>query len=109
MLEPTGNIKVAQEKIRPCRRADHVFSTNGTSTSYKMVYQAVTKPGDIVIADRQLPQVAPLRMVLSGAQPLVCRGVPDDRILDVWRGCAAHVKQALLNLKVEGRLDRVRW
>jgi arginine decarboxylase len=53
MLEPTGNIKIAQEKFARAVGADHVFFvTNGTSTSNKMVYQAVTKPGDIVIADR---------------------------------------------------------
>ena len=43
MLEPTGNIKVAQEKFARAVGADHVFFvTNGTSTSNKMVYQAVT-------------------------------------------------------------------
>ncbi|KAG1385369.1 hypothetical protein G6F59_017443 [Rhizopus arrhizus] len=74
MLEPTGNIKVAQEKFARAVGADHVFFvTNGTSTSNKMVYQAVTKPGDIVIVDRNCH-----------------KGLSHDGILDVWRRAATH-------------------
>ena len=91
MLEPTGNIKIAQEKFARAVGADHVyFVTNGTSTSNKMVYQAVCKPGDIVIADRNCHKSHHYGMVLSGAQPRLCRSVPDDRVLDVRRGAAAH-------------------
>ena len=57
--------------------ADHVFFvTNGTSTSNKMVYQAVTKPGDIVIADRNCHKSHHYGMVLSGAQPLYVEAFP---------------------------------
>ena len=49
MLEPTGTIKVAQEKFARAVGADHVFFvTNGTSTSNKMVWHATVAPGDIV-------------------------------------------------------------
>src|SRR4029077_5416763 len=42
LLEPTGNIKVAQDKAARAFGADHVFFvTNGTSTSNKMVEQAL--------------------------------------------------------------------
>ncbi|MCC3262233.1 ornithine decarboxylase, partial [Paenibacillus polymyxa] len=77
MLEPTGNIKVAQEKFARAVGADHVFFvTNGTSTSNKMVYQAVTKPGDIVIVDRNCHKSHHYGMVLSGAQPLYVEAFP---------------------------------
>ena len=46
LLEPTGNIKRAQEMAARAFGADHVFVTNGTSTSNKMVVQALA-PGDI--------------------------------------------------------------
>jgi len=52
------------------------FVTNGTSTSNKMVYQAVTKPGDIVIADRNCHKSHHYGMVLSGAQPLYVEAYP---------------------------------
>ena len=45
LLEPTGNIKKAQEKAARAFGADHVFFvTNGTSTSNKMAVQALVGP-----------------------------------------------------------------
>src|SRR4249920_2450684 len=109
MLEPTGNIKVAQEKFARAVGADHVFFvTNGTSTSNKMVYQAVTKPGDIVIADRNCHKSHHYGMVLSGAQPLYVEAFPMTEYSMYGAVPLRTVKQALLNLKAEGRLDRVK-
>src|SRR2546429_9310907 len=57
LLEPTGNIKVAQEKAARAFGADRVFFvTNGTSTSNKMVEQALLAPGDIML-DVEVPFV----------------------------------------------------
>ncbi len=109
MLEPTGNIKIAQEKFARAVGADHVFFvTNGTSTSNKMVYQAVTKPGDIVIADRNCHKSHHYGMVLSGAQPLYVEAFPMTEYSMYGAVPLRTIKQALLNLKAEGRLDRVR-
>ena len=109
MLEPTGNIKVAQEKFARAVGADHVFFvTNGTSTSNKMVYQAVTKPGDIVIADRNCHKSHHYGMVLSGAQPLYVEAFPMTEYSMYGAVPLRTIKQALLNLKAEGRLDRVK-
>jgi arginine decarboxylase len=73
LLEPTGNIKVAQDKAARAFGADHVFFvTNGTSTSNKMVEQALLKPGDVVLVDRNW-QVAPLRRGSYG-RPAALRG-----------------------------------
>src|SRR4029079_18462069 len=52
LLEPTGNIKKAQDMAARAFGADHVFFvTNGTSTSNKMAVQALLAPGDIAIVD----------------------------------------------------------
>ncbi len=109
MLEPTGNIKVAQEKFARAVGADHVFFvTNGTSTSNKMVYQAVTKPGDIVIADRNCHKSHHYGMVLSGAQPLYVEAFPMTEYSMYGAVPLRTIKKALLDLKAEGRLDRVK-
>jgi arginine decarboxylase len=109
MLEPTGNIRLAQEKFARAVGADHVFFvTNGTSTSNKMVYQAVTKPGDIVIADRNCHKSHHYGMVLSGAQPLYVEAFPMTEYSMYGAVPLRTIKQALLNLKAEGRLDRLK-
>ena len=109
MLEPTGNIKIAQEKFARAVGADHVFFvTNGTSTSNKMVYQAVCKPGDIVIADRNCHKSHHYGMVLSGAQPVYVEAFPMTEYSMYGAVPLRTVKQALLNLKTEGLLDRVK-
>lgn len=109
MLEPTGNIKIAQEKFARAVGADHVFFvTNGTSTSNKMVYQAVTAPGDIVIADRNCHKSHHYGMVLSGAQPLYVEAFPMTEYSMYGAVPLRTIKQALLDLKAEGRLDRVK-
>ena len=109
MLEPTGTIKVAQEKFARAVGADHVFFvTNGTSTSNKMVYQAVTAPGDIVIADRNCHKSHHYGMVLSGAQPSYVEAFPMTEYSMYGAVPLRTIKQALLDLKAEGRLDRVK-
>jgi len=109
MLEPTGNIKLAQEKFARAVGADHVFFvTNGTSTSNKMVYQAVTAPGDIVIADRNCHKSHHYGMVLSGAQPLYVEAFPMTEYSMYGAVPLRTIKQAMLNLKAEGRLDRLK-
>jgi arginine decarboxylase len=71
LLEPTGTIKVAQDKAARAFGADHVFFvTNGTSTSNKMVEQALLAPGDIVLVDRNCHKSHHYGAVLSGAFPL---------------------------------------
>jgi arginine decarboxylase len=109
MLEPTGTIKLAQEKFARAVGADHVFFvTNGTSTSNKMVYQAVTKPGDIVIVDRNCHKSHHYGMVLSGAQPLYVEAYPMTEYSMYGAVPLRTVKRALLDLKAEGKLDRVK-
>ena len=91
LLEPTGNIKKAQEMAARAFGADHVFFvTNGTSTSNKMAVQALLGPGRHRHRRPQLPQIAPLRHGAGGCAAALRRSLPDDGIFDVWRGAAAH-------------------
>src|SRR5260370_32200152 len=77
LLEPTGNIKVAQQKAARAFGADHVFFvTNGTSTSNKMVEQALLSPGDIALVDRNCHKSHHYGMVISGALPLYVEAFP---------------------------------
>ena len=63
LLEPTGNIKKAQELTARAFGAKRAFfGTNGTSTSNKIVVQAICQPGRHRHRRSQLPQVAPLRL-----------------------------------------------
>jgi arginine decarboxylase len=109
LLEPTGNIKKAQEKAARAFGADHVFFvTNGTSTSNKMAVQALVGPGDIVIVDRNCHKSHHYGMVLAGAQPLYVEAFPMTEYSMYGAVPLKTIKQALLNLKAENRLNRVK-
>jgi arginine decarboxylase len=109
LLEPTGNIKKAQDKAARAFGADHVFFvTNGTSTSNKMAVQALLAPGDIVIVDRNCHKSHHYGMVLAGAQPLYVEAFPMTEYSMYGAVPLRTIKQALLSAKAEGRLDRIK-
>jgi arginine decarboxylase len=109
LLEPTGNIKRAQDAAARAFGADSVFFvTNGTSTSNKMVYQALCEPGDIVVVDRNCHKSHHYGMVLAGAQPYYVEAFPLTEYSMYGSVPLRSIKQALLALKDAGRLDRVR-
>lgn len=109
LLEPTGTIKKAQELAARAFGADHVFFvTNGTSTSNKMVHQALCAPGDIVILDRNCHKSHHYGCVLAGAQPLYVEAFPMTEYSMYGAVPLRSVKAAMLALKAEGRLDRLR-
>ena len=109
LLEPTGNIKKAQEMAARAFGADHVFFvTNGTSTSNKMAVQALLAPGDIAIVDRNCHKSHHYGMVLAGAQPLYVEAFPMTEYSMYGAVPLRTIKQALLNLKAENRLHRVK-
>jgi arginine decarboxylase len=109
LLEPTGNIKKAQDKAARAFGADQVyFVTNGTSTSNKMAVQALLSPGDIVIVDRNCHKSHHYGMVLSGAQPLYVEAFPMTEYSMYGAVPLKTIKQALLNLRAENRLNRVK-
>src|SRR5215831_9182354 len=109
LLEPTGNIKVAQELAARAFGADHVFFvTNGTSTSNKMVEQALLAPGDIMLVDRNCHKSHHYGAVIAGALPLYVDAYPLTRFSMYGAVPLRSIKKALLQLKAEGKLDRAK-
>jgi arginine decarboxylase len=109
LLEPTGNIKVAQELAARAFGADRVFFvTNGTSTSNKMVEQALLAPGDIMLVDRNCHKSHHYGAVLAGALPLYVEAYPLTQFSMYGAVPLRTIKRALLDLKSEGKLDRAK-
>src|SRR5258708_4218908 len=109
LLEPTGNIRVAQEKAARAFAADRAFFvTNGTSTSNKMVEQALLAPGDILLVDRNCHKSHHYGAVSSGALPLYVEDYPLTRYAMYGAVPPRPIKKALLDLKAEGKLERGR-
>jgi arginine decarboxylase len=109
LLEPTGNIKVAQDKAARAFGADRsFFVTNGTSTSNKMVEQALLAPGDIMLVDRNCHKSHHYGAVLAGALPLYVDAFPLRQYSMYGAVPLRTIKKALLDLKAEGKLDRAR-
>lgn len=109
LLEPTGNIKVAQEKAARALGGDRsFFVTNGTSTANKIVHQALLVPGDIVLIDRDCHKSHHYGLVLAGAQPLYIDAFPLPQYSMYGSLAIKPIKKALLQLKAEGKLDRAK-
>ncbi|MBE7524246.1 MAG: decarboxylase [Burkholderiales bacterium] len=109
LLEPTGNIKVAQEKAARALGGDRsFFVTNGTSTSNKIVHQALLTTGDIVLIDRDCHKSHHYGIVLAGAQPLYIDAFPLTQYSMYGSLAIRPIKEALLKLKAEGKLDRAK-
>jgi len=109
LLEPTGNIKMAQDKAARAFGGDRTFLvTNGTSTSNKIIHMAVCRPGDIVLIDRDCHKSHHYGLVLAGAQPYYIDAFPLTQYSMYGSLAIKPIKDALLQLKAEGKLDRVR-
>jgi arginine decarboxylase len=109
LLEPTGNIKKAQDLTARAFGAKRAyFATNGTSTSNKIVVQALCKPGDIVIVDRNCHKSHHYGLVLAGAQPYYVEAYPLTQYSMYGAVPLAAIKKALLNCMAQGTLDRVK-
>ncbi|WP_086181088.1 decarboxylase [Acinetobacter sp. ANC 4558] len=109
LLEPTGNIKVSQERAAKAFGAKEAyFVTNGTSTSNKIVLQALLAPGDIAVIDRNCHKSHHYGCVLAGAQPYYVEAYPLTEYSMYGAVPLREIKTALLNLRDEGLLDRVK-
>ena len=109
LLEPTGNIKVAQDLAARAFGGDRTFFvTNGTSTSNKIIHMAVCRPGDIVLIDRDCHKSHHYGLVLAGAQPLYIDAFPLTQYSMYGSLAIKPIKDALLQLKAEDKLDKVR-
>lgn len=109
LLEPTGNIKVAQDKAARAFGCQQLFfGTNGTSTSNKIAVQAIVRPGDIVLVDRNCHKSHHYGLVICGGQPLYVEAYPLTEYSMYGAVPLRTIKKALLDLKAEGKLDRAR-
>jgi arginine decarboxylase len=98
LLEPTGNIKKSQDMAARAFGAKRAFfGTNGTSTSNKIVVQAVCQPGDIVIVDRNCHKSHHYGFVLAGVQPYYVEAFPLTEYSMYGAVPLPTIKQALLN------------
>ena len=109
LLQPHGPIKKAQELAARAFGAKRTyFVPNGTSTANKIVVQALIKPGDIVLVDRDCHKSHHYGMVLAGA--LVC--YLDSYPLNDYSMYGAvplrEIKHKLLEYKKAGLLHKVK-
>jgi arginine decarboxylase len=109
LLDPQGTIKAAMDKAAVTWNADQTyFVTNGTSTANKIVVQALTRPGDIVLIDRNCHKSHHYGLVLAGAYPMYLDAYPLEPFA-IYGAVPLHtIKKALLDLEAAGQLDRVR-
>ncbi|WP_217997072.1 aminotransferase class I/II-fold pyridoxal phosphate-dependent enzyme [Kineosphaera limosa] len=109
LLAPHGTLKEAMDKASETWNSDATFFvTNGTSTANKIVVQSLTRPGDIVLIDRNCHKSHHYGLVLAGAQPVYLDAYPLPDYAIYGAVPLAKIKQALLDLEAEGRLDKVR-
>ncbi len=109
LLEPTGPIKKAQELAsRAFGSRQTFFATNGTSTCNKVVVQALVKPDDIVLVDRDCHKSHHYGMVLSGAKVVYLDSYPLSEYSMYGAVPLREIKHRLLDLKAAGKLDQVR-
>ena len=86
LLQPRGPLKKAQElAARAFGSRQTFFVTNGTSTSNKVVLQALIQPDDIVLIDRDCHKSHHYALVLSGAYPVYLESYPLEEYFDVRR------------------------
>ena len=109
LLEPVGTIKEAQELAsRAFGSKQTFFATNGTSTCNKVVVQALVRPGDIVLVDRDCHKSHHYGMVLSGAQVVYLDSYPLNEYSMYGAVPLREIKHQLLALKAAGKLHKVR-
>lgn len=109
LLQPKGPIRKAQEAAaRAFGARQTFFVTNGTSTANKIVHQALVRPGDIVLIDRDCHKSHHYAMVLAGAHPVYLDSYPLQRYSMYGAVPLEEIERQLLALKAQGKLDRVR-
>ncbi|MCA8880973.1 MAG: aminotransferase class I/II-fold pyridoxal phosphate-dependent enzyme [Rhodobacteraceae bacterium] len=109
LLEPRGPIKKAQEAAaRAFGSKQTFFATNGTSTCNKIVVQALVRPGDIVLVDRDCHKSHHYGMVLAGANVVYMDSYPLHEHSMYGAVPIREIKHTLLRLKAAGKLDKVR-
>ncbi len=109
LLQPYGPIKKAQEyAARAFGSRESFFVTNGTSTANKIVVQALVKPGDVVLVDRDCHKSHHYGLVLTGAYASYLDSYPLNDYSMYGAVPLKTIKKTLLEYKRAGRLDQVK-
>jgi arginine decarboxylase len=109
LLEPTGPLREAQKLAAETFGARQTFFvTNGTSTANKIVVQALVRPGEIVLVDRNCHQSHHYGLVQAGAHVSYLDAYPLSQYSMYGAVPLKHIKRRLLELKRAGKLDRVK-
>jgi|TARA_R110000737_G_scaffold104095_1_gene137236 arginine decarboxylase len=109
LLQPTGPLKKAQEMARDAYGSlNTYFVTNGTSTANKIVMQALVKPKDVVLIDRDCHKSHHYGLVLAGAFPVYLDSYPIEEYSMYGAVPLQQIKTKLLRLKDAGRLGKVK-
>ncbi len=109
LLDPHGALREAMEKAAATWNSNSThYVTNGTSTANKIVVQSLTRPGDIVLIDRNCHKSHHYGLVLAGANPVYLDAYPLQDYSIYGAVPLQTIKQTLLDLEADGRLDKVR-
>jgi len=109
LLQPHGPIKKAQELAARAFGARRTyFVTNGTSTANKIVVQALVRPGDIVLVDRDCHKSHHYGMVLAGADVCYLDSYPLHPYSMYGAVPLEEIKHRLVEYRRAGLLDRVK-
>jgi len=109
LLQPTGSLKKAQKMASDAYGSlNTFFVTNGTSTANKIVVQALVKPGDVILIDRDCHKSHHYGLVLAGAYPVYLDSYPIEEYSMYGAVPLEQIKEKLLKLKDAGRLDLVK-
>jgi len=109
LLQPHGPIKKAQQLAARAFGAKRTyFVTNGTSTANKIVVQALVKPGDIILVDRDCHKSHHYGMVLAGAQVCYLDSYPLNEYSMYGAVPLREIKSKLLMYKKAGLLHKVK-
>ncbi|MFD2518433.1 aminotransferase class I/II-fold pyridoxal phosphate-dependent enzyme [Salinimicrobium flavum] len=109
LLQPTGSLKKAQKMASDAYGSQKTFFvTNGTSTANKIVVQALVKPGDVILIDRDCHKSHHYGLVLAGAYPVYLDSYPIEEYSMYGAVPLQQIKEKLLKLKEAGRLDLVK-
>ncbi len=109
LLQPKGPLSQAKNKAAKAFGALHTFFvTNGTSTANKIVQQALIKPGDVVLVDRDCHKSHHYGLVLAGAYPAYLGSYHIDKYSMYGAVPLKTITEKLTELKRAGRLDKVK-
>ncbi|PFH36071.1 arginine decarboxylase [Besnoitia besnoiti] len=109
LLDPHGSLLDAQNLAARAYDANYAFFvTNGTSTSNKIVLQALLRPSDVVLVDRDCHKSHHYGFVLAGSSPCYLDAYPLHRFSMYGGVPLEEIKKALLAYRVAGRLEEVK-